>query len=268
MACAVNCGRKVLYLVNTIFLLLGLAVSGFCVFLLTSFNDLITTSKLVDTTVLYSGISLGVAIVLFSVLGFVGACKLNRCVLLIYAVFALVAVIVQFALGAAVVGFTMSLGALENSSPKEIRTGGNKVQIAAEIAVNHTYAFCCPVSPLVLVNTTGSHVRDDLCKILPVDACTNGYANFRMTLLEVFRRNQIIIGGVVLGMALVQFIALVCGCHVLCHAKRHRDMMRDYEFGSVNMDSHDVTGYDVTGLAVAEASPYTNVNAYPESARV
>ena len=139
-------GRTFLIFLNSIFALLGLGVMAAGAYGMVKFEEFKTV---VTMGALGAVIGMGVIIFLFSLLGAVGACKRNKCMLGFYAVFVSIAVIAEIGAGI----FVMIEGAAIAGGAKKCPEGNfvdeKTCELSNDVAkkvsefIDCAYLSCC-----------------------------------------------------------------------------------------------------------------------------
>lgn len=243
-------GRTFLVLLNSVFVILGLGVMGAGAYGMVKFSEF---SDVISMGALGGVVGLGVVIALFSALGAVGACKKNKCMLGFYAVFVSIAVIGEVGCGALVL--TMS-GSIKNGAkdcPEGNFVDSTSCKMSEGFAtgvsdfIDCTYQACC------MGNTTGTglaKLSQEACKAKNMaqkpaicegvlkevkiggkslidcgtgDPSLANLKTFRENMFEFFSSNINVIGAAIIGFGVVQLLAIIFACFLMCKNKEEFD---------------------------------------------
>lgn len=213
MSCCDSLSRKVLYLVNFLFGIIGCAILGGATYaadVSSNFQDV----SIVGGRALMVGQIVGGTILLISAIGCCGVYQKNRCLLGIYNVILFLVLIAEIAAGAVILESMGELKGLEGKIPhsgeavSEFEKGVNQL-------VNNTYDTCCNA------NVTGRKLDSEVCKLIhdiTVSKCDNKEA-FRASLLAFIRHHVKPLGIGLVVVAAAQFIFWAMSCRLFCAPK-------------------------------------------------
>lgn len=213
MSCCDSFSRKVLYLVNFVFGIVGCAILGGATYA-ADFSQHFNDFSAIGGRALLVGQIVGGSILLISAIGCCGVYQKNRCLLGIYNIILFLVLIAEVAAGAVILESMGHLQELENKIPhsgdavKEFEKG-------VDTLVNQTYATCCnATNPAKKYDAEVCNMIQDIVK----SDCGNKAA-FRSNLLAYIRHHVRPIGLGLVVIAACQFIFWVMSCRLFCAPK-------------------------------------------------
>ena len=253
--CCVEAGRRALYACNLFFAIVGVALVCLCTYVLNFTVEFLPRGStiLVSEGAMYGGIVAGSVIMVVSAAGCVGARRLSTSLLLLYSTIMLVLTLAQISMGVAFIAVSLRLqrAQSETTTPSSDDLTGEQL----ERAVHEVHYFCC-----VGVNQTVP-ADDKLCTMIEGDC--SSYGRFRRSVLSFFGSYQLPIGAVILGLAVVQLVALFYGCHLMCHGKRHMNRLNNTGSLFSRSGSYSKPGSTEDDDNEGSLPLYTNIDSFP-----
>lgn len=231
MAKAGACSKLIMYGVNALLLLLGIAVGGIAVAAKVNRGAIVDQfpqyADAVPSTNINLAMVAGLFIFVVAILGIVGACCYDSCAgtlfLVVYIVVILIAMLIEIV---AIATLFLLSGALSNYADKS-PAAYDQFETKVNKFTNQTFNKCCS-NGAVATNVEGCSL---LTAFVTADSCKTPAA-FRNAFVDYVKKNLTMVGAFCIVLALVQMVVMYAACCMCC--KSGKPKKADAETGEAN----------------------------------
>jgi len=236
-----------LVLLNTVFALCGLAVTGASAYFLIEYNEI---DVIFSKKSLWVILGCGVAVALLSFFGCLAAKRQNKCMLVIYITSLIILVAAQAIAGAVVLKYTDTLHT----------DNGSIVHLSDDVQefVNCTWEVCCAKQSSTCEDNLWNAGK--LCKILPSDLAPSGSCDYtedgyNTAVVDWLKKNQRHAAVAVLVIAGAEIFAVIFAIVLLCTSKKNKYGYHEQETSQTTVLIYKDQQPPVYGGSIAYGSP-------------